>query len=46
MREAVNGLELPTSKEALEKGVSVEFRNVSFGYDQTGEENEFDTITS
>ena len=46
VREAVNGLELPTSKEALEKGFSVEFRNVSFGYDQTGEENEFDTITS
>merc|ERR1712216_331992 len=46
VREAVDGLELPTSKEALEKGFSVEFRNVSFGYDQTGEENEFDTITS
>lgn len=46
VREAVNGLELPTSKEALEKGFSVEFRNVSFGYDQTGEENEFVTISS
>ena len=46
VREAVNGLELPTSKEALETGFSVEFRNVSFGYDQTGEEQEFDTIIS
>ena len=46
VREAVNGLELPTSKEALEKGFSVEFRNVTFGYDQTGEDQEFDTPLS
>ena len=45
VREAINCLELPTSKEALEKGFSVEFRNVSFGYDQTGEQ-EFDNISN
>ena len=45
VREAMNCLELPTSKEALEKGFSVEFRNVSFGYDQTGEQ-EFDNISN
>jgi ATP-binding cassette subfamily B (MDR/TAP) protein 7 len=46
VQEAVHGLELPTSKEALEKGFSVEFRNVTFGYDQTGEDQEFDTPLS
>lgn len=34
VKEAVDALELPANKEALEKGFTVEFRNVSFGYEQ------------